>query len=194
MSNLEQIKKIREMLGSCIVETKKALDEAGGDEEKAIEIIRKRGQLKAAKKSDREAGEGVVVSYIHPNNKLGAIVKLYCESDFVARNTEFLELAKDIAMHICAMNPQYVKPEDVPVATLEKEKEIWQEQLKAENKPAEIMAKILEGKEKKFREELALLTQSYVKNPDQTVEALITEKIAKIGENIRVGGFTRMEL
>ncbi len=194
MSNLEQIKKIRELLGSGIVETKKALDEAGGDEEKAIEIIRKKGQLKAAKKSDREAGEGVVVSYIHPNNRLGAIVKLYCESDFVARNTEFLELAKDLAMHVSAMNPQYVKPEDVPVEIIEKEKEIWQEQLKAENKPAEIMAKILEGKENKFREDLALLTQAYVKNPEQTVEMLITEKIAKIGENIRVGGFTRMEL
>lgn len=182
------------MLGSGIVETKNALDEADGDEEKAIEIIRKKGQLKAAKKSDREAGEGVVVSYIHPNNKLGAIVKLYCESDFVARNTEFLELAKDLAMHVSAMNPQYVKPEDVPTETLEKEKDIWQEQLKAENKPVEIMAKILEGKEKKFREDLALLTQPFVKNPDQTIEALITEKIAKIGENIRVGGFTRMEL
>ncbi len=194
MSNLEQIKKIREMLGSGIVETKKALDEAGGDEEKAIEIIRKRGQLKAAKKSDREVGEGVIVSYIHPNNKLGAIVKLYCESDFVARNTEFLELAKDLAMHVSAMNPQYVRPEDVSAEILEKEREIWQEQLKAENKPAEIMVKILEGKEKKFREDLALLTQSFIKNPDQTVEALITEKIAKIGENIRVGGFTRMEL
>ncbi len=194
MSNLEQIKKIREMLGSGIVETKKALDEANGDEEKAIEIIRKKGQLKAAKKSDREAGEGVVVSYIHPNNKLGAIVKLYCESDFVARNTEFLELAKDIAMHICAMNPQYIKAEDVPVALIEKEREIWQDQLKAENKPAEIMGKILEGKEKKFREDLALLTQPFVKNADQTIAELITEKISKIGENIRVGGFTRMEL
>lgn len=194
MSNLEQIKKIREMLGSGIVETKKALDEAEGNEEKAIEIIRKKGQLKAAKKSDREAGEGVVISYIHPNNRLGAIVKLYCESDFVARNTEFLELAKDLAMHISAMNPQYIKPEDVPIEILEKEREIWQEQLKAENKPAEIMSKILEGKEKKFREDLALLTQSFVKNPDQTVDALIVEKIAKIGENIRVGNFTRMEL
>jgi elongation factor Ts len=194
MSNLEQIKKIRQMLGSGIVETKKALDEAGGDEEKAIEIIRKKGQLKAAKKSDREAGEGVVVSYIHPNNKMGTIVKLYCESDFVARNVEFLELAKDIAMHISAMNPQYNKPEDVPREIIEKEKEIWQEQLKAENKPAEIMTKILEGKEKKFREDLALFTQSYVKNPDQTISELITEKIAKIGENIRVGGFLRMEL
>lgn len=194
MSNLEQIKKIREILGSGVVETKKALDEANGDEEKAIEIIRKKGQLKATKKSDREAGEGVVVSYIHPNNKLGAIVKLYCESDFVARNAEFLELAKDLAMHISALNPQFISPDDVPARMLEKEREIWQEQMKAENKPAEIMEKILEGKEKKFREDLALLTQNFVKNPEQTVSALITEKIAKIGENIRVGSFTRMEL
>ena len=184
MSNLEQIKKIREKLGSGIVETKKALDEANGDEEKAIEIIRKRGKLKAAKKSDREAGEGVIVSYIHPNNKLGAIVKLYCESDFVARNSEFLTLAKDLAMHISAINPQYIKPEDVPLEIVKKEKEIWQEQLKAENKSAEIMTKISEGKEKKFREELALFTQPFVKNPEQTVEALITEKIANNGLDI----------
>ncbi len=149
MSSLEQIKKIRELLGSGIVETKKALDEANGDEKKAIEIIRKNSQSKAAKKIDREAGEGAIVSYIHPNNKLGAIVKLYCESDFVARNKDFLELAKDIAMHISAMNP--------------------------ENNDS-------------------LLAQPFVKNPEQTVSDLINEKIAKIGENIRVGDFFRVEL
>ncbi len=137
------------MLGSGVVEIKKALDEAGGDEKKAIEILRKNSQSKAAKKSDREAGEGAVVSYIHSNNKLGAIVKLYCESDFVARNDNFLELAKDIAMHISAMNP--------------------------ENNDA-------------------LLSQPFVKNPEQTVNDLINEKIAKIGENIRVGEFFRVEL
>lgn len=149
MSNLEQIKKIRELLGSGIVETKKALDEAGGDEKKAIEIIKKNSQSKAAKKSDREAGEGVVISYIHPNNKLGAIIKLYCESDFVAKNEDFLNLAKDIAMHISAMNP--------------------------ENNDS-------------------LLAQPFVKNPEQTVNDLINEKIAKIGENIRMGEFFRVEL
>ena len=149
MPNLEQIKKIREMLGSGVVEIKKALDEAEGDEKKAIEILRKNSQSKAAKKSDREAGEGAVVSYIHPNNKLGVIIKLYCESDFVARNADFLELAKDLAMHICAMNP--------------------------ENNDA-------------------LLAQPFVKNPEQTVGDLINEKIAKIGENIRVGEFFRVEL
>lgn len=149
MSNLEQIKKIRELLGSGIVETKKALDEAEGDEKKAIEIIKKNSQSKAAKKSDREAGEGAVVSYIHPNNKLGAIVKLYCESDFVAKNEDFLNLAKDIAMHISAMNP--------------------------ENNDS-------------------LLIQPFVKNPEQTINDLINEKIAKIGENIRMGEFFRVEL
>lgn len=149
MATLEQIKKIRELLGSGIVDTKKALDEAGGDEEKAIEILRKSGQLKAAKKSDREAGEGVVVSYVHPNNKLGVIVKLYCESDFVARNVEFLDLARDIAMHIAAVSP---------------------------------------------KDDVELLSQSFVKNPDQTISELLIEKIAKIGENIRIGEFFRVEL
>ena len=194
MSNLEQIKRIRERLGSGIVETKKALDEALGDEEKAIEILRKKSQLKAAKKSDREVGEGVVASYVHANKKLGVIVKLYCESDFVARNEEFIELAKDIAMHIAASNPEYLSPENVPSELVEKERAIWEEQLKAENKPAEMIGKIMEGKEKKFREELSLLTQPFIKNPNQTVANLVTEKIAKIGENIRIGAFHRLEL
>lgn len=194
MSNLEQIKKIRERLGSGIVETKKALDEAGGDEEKAIELLRKKSQLKAAKKSDREAGEGVVAAYVHPNRKLGVVVKLYCESDFVARNEEFLELAKDIAMHIAANNPECLNPEDVPLEVVEKEKAIWAEQLKAENKPAEMIVKIMEGKEKKFRESMALMSQPFVKDPSETVSELVTEKIAKIGENIRVGAFHRVEL
>ncbi len=149
MATLEQIKKIRELLGSGIVETKKALDEANGDEKTAIELLRKRGELKAAKKSDREASEGVVSSYIHPNNKLGAIIKLCCESDFVARNTEFVELAKDIAMHIAAIGPKTIEE---------------------------------------------LLAQPFVKNPEQTVQELLIEKIAKIGENIQIGEFFRVEL
>ncbi len=149
MATLEQIKKIRELLGSGIVETKKALDEANGDEKVAIELLRKKGESKAAKKFDREASEGVVSSYIHPNNKLGAIIKLCCESDFVARNAEFIELAKDIAMHIAAIGP-------------------------------------------KTTEEL--LAQPFVKNPEQTVQELLIEKIAKIGENIQIGEFFRVEL
>ncbi|MFZ2226384.1 MAG: translation elongation factor Ts [Candidatus Moraniibacteriota bacterium] len=149
MATLEQIKKIREMLGSGIVDTKKALDEADGDETKAIEILRQKGLLKAAKKSDREASEGVVSAYVHPNGRIGVILKLQCESDFVARNEEFVGLARDIAMHIAAMSPK-------------------------------------DGAE--------LLSQAFVKNPEQSIEGLLGEKIAKIGENIRIGEFFRVEV
>lgn len=194
MSNLEQIKNLREKTGAGVVEVKKALDEAKGDETKAIEILRKRGQDKALKKSERSAQEGIVSSYVHANMKLGALVKLYCETDFVARNPEFQELGKDIAMHVAAMDPKFLKAEDVSAELISKEKEIWTEQLKKENKPAEIMEKIMAGKEKKFREENALLTQPFVKNPEVTIGELVAEKIGKIGENIQVGEFVRYEL
>jgi elongation factor Ts len=192
--SLEQIKKLREKTGAGVVEVKKALEDASGDETMAVEILRKRGQEKANKKSERTTQEGLVAVYLHSNNRLGAMVKLYCETDFVARNEEFKDLARDIAMHIAALNPKYLRPEDVPQELLEKEKEIWIEQLKNEGKKEDIMAKILEGKEKKFREEMSLLTQSFVKNPEQTVESLIKEKIGKIGENIQIGEFSRLEL
>ncbi len=192
--NLEQIKKIREKTGAGVVEVKKALEEASGDETTAIEILRKRGQEKANKKSERTTREGLVATYAHSNGRLGAMVKLYCETDFVARNEEFKELAKDIAMHVAAMNPKYIRPEDMPQELVEKEKEIWIAQLKNEGKKDDIIPKILEGKEKKFREEISLLTQPFVKNPEQTVESLIKEKIGKIGENIQVGEFSRLEL
>lgn len=192
--SLEKIKSLREKTGAGMVEIKKALDEAKGDSEKAIEILRKKGQEKASKKSERTTQEGIVVSYIHSNGKVGAMIKLLCETDFVARNEEFKILATDIAMHITAMNPKFIRPEDVSEDLVEKEKEIWTEQLAQENKPENIIPGILAGKEKKFREELALLTQGFVKNPDQTIEELIKEKIGKIGENIQVGEFYRMEL
>ena len=194
MSTLEQIKNLRERTGAGIVEVKKALDEASGDAEKAIEILRKRGQEKAGKKSDRVAGEGTVAAYIHSNGRVGAMVKLLCETDFVGRNEDFKSLAQDIAMHVTASNPKYLKPEEVPVEIVEKEREIWTAQLAQENKPENIMKNILEGKEKKFREENALLTQPFVKNPDITISELLTENISKIGENIQVGGFSRFEI
>ncbi|MFA6973849.1 MAG: translation elongation factor Ts [Parcubacteria group bacterium] len=194
MATLEQIKNLRERTGAGIVDVKKALEEAQGDEAKAIDLLRKRSNDKAIKKSDRVAGEGVIASYVHSNGRVGAIVKLLCETDFVGRNEDFKALAQDIAMHITAVNPKYIKPEEVPQELVEKEKEIWAEQLKAEGKPAEMLVKIMEGKEKKFREEIALLTQSFVKNPEQTVGELITENIGKIGENIQVGEFSRLEL
>jgi len=194
MSSLEQIKKLREKTGAGVVDVKKALEEAKDNEEKAIEILRKKGQDKALKKSDRDAKEGVVGMYVHSNFKVASMVKLYCETDFVARNNEFQALAKDIAMHIVAMDPKFLKPEDVSSNLLKKEKEIWKSQIKDEKKPANITKKILEGKENKFREENALLSQPFIKNTDITVEQLISEKIGKIGENIQIGEFIRYEL
>jgi elongation factor Ts len=194
MATLEQIKNLRERTGAGIVDVKKALEEAQDDEAKAIEILRKRSKDKAIKKSDRVAGEGVIASYVHSNARVGAIVRLLCETDFVARNVDFKALAQDIAMHITAANPKYIKPDQVPAELVEKEKEIWTEQLKAEGKPEQMFEKIISGKEKKFREEMALLTQPFVKNPDQTVGELINEEIGKIGENIQVGEFSRLEL
>lgn len=194
MSTMEQVKALREKTGGGIVEVKKALDEANGDEAKAIEILKKRGEAKALKKTDRTAGEGIVVSYIHSNQRVGTILTLLSETDFVARNSEFQELAHDLAMHVTAMAPRYIRPEDVPAELVANECKIWGEQVAAEGKPAEIAEKILLGKEKKFREELALLTQPFVKDSTKTVQALITEKIHRIGENIQVGSFTRFEI
>jgi len=191
---LDLIKKIREKTGAGVLDAKKALDESEGDEEKAVEILRKKGYDKAFKKASREAKEGIVVSYIHSNKKIGSLVKLYCETDFVARNSEFQELGKDIAMQVAAMNPLVIKPEDISQEIIEKEKSIWIAQLKQEGKTDELIEKILVGKEKKFREENALLTQPFVKNPDSTIEGLITEKISKTGENIQLGEFVRLEL
>ena len=194
MSNVEQIKKLRDLTGAGVVDIKKALDEAAGDEGKALELLKKRGQEKAAKKLERTAQEGLVVSYVHGSGKVGAMLKLLCETDFVARNDEFKALATDIAMQIVAMNPKFVHPEEVDEDLVNKEKEIWKEQLLSEGKPAEMLEKILSGKEKKFREELALLTQAFVKDPEKTVGDVVSEKIGKIGENIQVGEFIRFEI
>jgi elongation factor Ts len=191
---MEKIKKLRNLTGAGIVDIKKALEEAENDEEKAIVILKKKGKEKAQKKVERSAQEGVIASYIHSNKRVGAIVKLCCETDFVARNSEFQELAQDIAMHITAMNPKYLRPEDVPKDIIEKEKEIWSAQLKSEKKPPNLIEKILEGKENKFCEEIALLSQQFVKNQDMKISDLISEKIGKIGENIQIEGFFRMEL
>lgn len=192
--SLEKIKTIREKTGAGMVDIKKALEQAGGNEEKAIELLRKSGQAKALKKSERTAKEGVVASYIHSNSRVGVMIKLLCETDFVARNSDFQELAKDICMHIAGMNPKFLKPEDVSSEIVEKEKEIWKEQLKNEGKPEAMFEKIMSGKEKKLREEMSLLSQPFVKNPDITVGELIGEKVGVIGENIQVGEFVRYEL
>ncbi len=194
MSQMEQIKALREKTGAGIVDVKKALDEAGYDEAKAIELLRKRGQDKALKKGDRETHEGIVVAYIHSNQRIGAMVKLYCETDFVARTDEFQELGRDIAMQVAASMPQYIRPEEVPMEVIEKEKAIWQEQLKAEGKPDSMLEKIMAGKEAKFRNEISLLTQFFVKDPSKTIGELLAEKIHKMGENIQVGSFVRYDM
>lgn len=191
---MEQVKMLRRKTGAGVVDVKKALDEAKGDEAQAILILRKRGQDKALKKGEREAHEGIIVSYVHSNDHIGVLVKLFCETDFVALNEDFRGFGRDIALHIAASAPQYVNPEEVPEELVEKEREIWREQLIKENKPKEIMDKIMAGKEEKFRNENALLTQIFVKDPSKTVGGLLAEKIQKIGENIQVGSFVRYEM
>lgn len=189
--SLEQIKSLREKTGVSMQACKKSLEEANGDEPKAIELLRKKGEAKAVERSSRNTGEGVVATYIHSNGKLGVLLQLGCETDFVARSQDFQSLAKDIAMHAAATNPLYTIPSEVPHELVEKEREIWRSQLATEGKPEKMFDKIMEGKEKKFREEVSLLTQPFVKNPEVTVEKVISEAILKLGENVKVVRFTR---
>ena len=192
--SLALVKELREKTGAGVVDAKKALDEAAGDIAKALDILRKKGQAKALKKTDRDTREGVVAMYMHSNKKIGSMVKLFCETDFVGRNDEFQDLAKDIAMHVAALNPTVLRAEDVAAELVEKEKAIWKEQLLAEGKPENMFETIMAGKEKKFREDMALLSQPFIKDPEKTVQELISESIGKMGENIVVGDFVRYEL
>ena len=194
MATLEQIKELRTRTGGGIVECKEALEEAGGDIEAAIAILRKKGLVKAAKKADRATQEGTIATYLHTNGKVGVIVSVLCETDFVARNERFQELAHNIALHIAAADPIVVSPDDVPAEAVAAEEEVAKEQAQAADKPAEIQAKIIEGKLKSFREERALLTQPYVKDPSQTITDLINEAIQELGENISVGQFSRITI
>ena len=191
---MELIKKIRNKTGAGVIDIKKAIEEANGKEKEAIEILKRRGLEKADKKGDRVAKEGVISSYVHTNGKVATLVKLLCETDFVARNEEFQELANDLAMQVAAMNPKSVSPEDLPQEFIDQHKEDWKKEIKEEGKSEEIAKKILEGKEKKFRNDHALLTQDFIKDQEMTVEEIIKEKIAKVGENIIVEDFVRIEL
>jgi elongation factor Ts len=193
MSALNDISKLREMTGAGMMDCKKALEEANGDFEKAIEVLRKKGAATAAKRADRDAKEGVIVSYIH-GGRIGALVELNSETDFVARNDDFKQLATDIAMHVTAANPEYVSPEDVPAEVIAKEKEIELAQLEGSGKPAEVIEKILEGKIQKFYSQVCLLKQPFIKDPAVTIEDLINEKTAAIGEKISLRRFARFEL
>jgi elongation factor Ts len=192
------VKALREKTGAGMMECKKALTEAGGNEEQAIEILRKRGMASASKKSGRVAAEGVVGSYIHMGGKVGVLVEVNCETDFVARTDEFQALVKDIAMHIAAAEPRYVTREEVPSDVVAKEREIMGEQIKNDpknaNKPEAVVEKIVEGRLNKFYEETVLLDQPFVKAPEKTINELLTEKIAATGERITVRRFSRYKM
>lgn len=190
----EMVKKLRDMTGAGVMECKTALNEAQGDFEKAVEILRKRGAAVAQKKAGRATKEGVVTSYIHFNDKIGVLLELGCETDFVARMPEFKELAYNLAKHVAAMNPTYVTREDVPAEVVEKEKEIYLAQLKDSNKPQAVLEKIVQGKLEKFYEEVCLYDQKYIFDDTKTVKQVIDELIGKIRENIRVTRFVRMQV
>jgi len=191
---MELIKKIRTKTGAGVIDIKKALEEAEGKEKEAIEILRRKGLEKADKKGDRVAKEGIISSYVHTNGKVATLVKVLCETDFVARNEEFKGLANDLAMQVAAMSPVSVSSDKIPQELVDQHKADWEKEAKEEGKPEEIAKKILAGKEQKFRNEHALLTQAFIKDQDKTVEDVIKEKIAKIGENIIVEDFVRVEL
>ena len=187
-----QVKELRDRTGAGIMDCKKVLVETDGNMDKAIELLKERGIAKAAKKAGRVTAEGIVDSYIH-NGKYGVLVEVNCETDFAAENDEFKKFVKDVAMHIAAMAPKYVKREDVPSEVLEQEKELLKKQALNEGKKEAIVDKIVEGRLNKFYEEICLLDQPFVKDPDVTVGQLLTNLIAKIGENVVVRRFVRYE-
>ncbi|ALS21666.1 MULTISPECIES: translation elongation factor Ts [Paenibacillus] len=192
--NAAAVKELREKTGAGMLDCKKALEEANGDLTKAAEILREKGLSAAANKAGRIATEGVVESYIHAGGRIGVLVEINCETDFVAKTDSFKEFARDIAMQIAAANPKYVRREDVPQEALDKEREILKNQALNEGKPANIVEKMVEGRMSKFFEEFCLLEQSFIKDPDKTINALLNEKVATIGENISIRRFVRYEL
>jgi elongation factor Ts len=189
---LDKVKDLRIKTNAGMMDCKKALAESGGDLEKAIELLRKRGVSLASKKSSRAAKEGLIVSYIHMNNKIGVLLEINCETDFVARNEEFKGLAKELSMQIAAANPVYISKDEVPDQALEKEKEIIKEQNKG--KPEQALEKILEGKLNSYYQDVCLLEQPYIKDPKVKISTLLTDLIGKIGENIVIKRFTRYQL
>lgn len=190
----EMVKELRQATGSGIMDCKKVLAEAQGDIDKAIELLRKKGLAKAAKRAGRSTSEGVVYSYIHTGAKLGVLVEVNCESDFVAKTDDFQEFAKNIAMHIAAANPAGLNPEDVDPVVIEKEREIYKALMLKEGKPEKMIDKIVDGKIEKFYKDVCLMSQSYVKDPQLTINDLLKETIAKIGENIQIRRFARFHI
>lgn len=188
------VAKLRDMTGAGMMDAKAALTEANGDMERAQEILRKSGAAKLAKKAERTTAEGRVQTYMHSNGKIGVIVEVLCETDFVARNEQFLELCNDLALHIAASAPQYVTRDGVSPEVVEKERRIIAESLADEKKPAEIMEKIVDGRLGKFYEEFCLMEQKFVKDDSMTIAQLLEQRVLSIGENIRIGRFERVQL
>lgn len=189
----EDVKKLRDMSGAGMMDAKRALEETNGDQEKAMELLRKKGIASAAKKADRATENGLVGSYVH-GGKIGVLVEVACETDFVARTEDFQDFVRDLCMHVAAANPEYLNPEDVPADVVEKEKAVYKEEVIASGKPAEHADKIVEGKLNKFYEGICLNKQAFVKDPATSIEELTKSMIAKVGENIIVKRFVRMEL
>ncbi|MCK9274182.1 MAG: translation elongation factor Ts [Syntrophales bacterium] len=189
-----KVKELRDKTNAGMMDCKEALQAAHGDFEKAIEYLRKKGLSAATKRSSRAAKEGTVASYIHMDGKIGILVEINCETDFVAKTENFRTMARDVAMQIAATNPKYVKPEEIPEKELEREKEIYRSQAQQEGKPEKIMDRIIEGKLKKYYEEVCLLDQKFIKNGDITVRDLVNSMIANSGENIIVRRFARFQL
>ncbi|TDF98198.1 translation elongation factor Ts [Paenibacillus piri] len=192
--NAASVKELREKTGAGMLDCKKALEEANGDLTKAAEILREKGLSAAANKAGRIATEGVVESYIHAGGRIGVLVEINCETDFVGKTDQFREFARDIAMQIAAASPLYVRREEVPQEAIEKEREILKNQALNEGKPANIVEKMVEGRLSKYYEEFCLMEQSFIKDPDKKVSQLLNEKVATIGENITIRRFVRFEL
>ncbi len=193
-STIEKIKQLREETAAGMMDVKRALDESDGDVEGARRVLRERGQAIAAKKSARETHEGLIEAYVHFNGRVGVLIEVNCETDFVARTPEFKEFARNVALHVASMNPLTVSPEDIPREALDEERAIAESQAAEMGKPAEITTRIVEGRMQKFVNEKALLTQPYVKEPDKTVGELLQETIQRVGENIVIRRFVRYEL
>jgi len=189
-----QVKELREATGAGVLDAKKALESTNGDFDKAVDLLREKGAARAAKRSGREASEGIIELYAHPGNRVGVILELNCETDFVARNDEFTALAHDLALHIAAMGPMYLSREEVPQEDLDREIDVLKAQAKAEGKPDNIIEKIVDGRLNKYYEEFCLLDQPFIKDDSVTISELITDSIRKTGENIIIRRFARYEL
>jgi elongation factor Ts len=192
--NAARVKELRDSTGAGIMDCKKALQEAQGDVDKALRILREKGLAGAQKKAGRSASDGVIDSYIHLNNRIGVLLEVNCETDFVARNETFRAMVHDIAMHIAASSPLYVSPEDIPDDVLEQEREINRSRALKEGKPEKVVDKIVEGRLKKYYEEICLLEQPFVKDPEITVAELVQQTIAAVGENVVVRRFARFQV